>query len=168
MKTKKTNRSRAVGIIITLVLIIAVFSPLDEDYRGAYGDSFPLSWYPMFSRSRPKTERTNFVRGIDAKGKMHILRSHYYVRGGMNQARRQLSHLVKSKKRAKETCVRAAANVAKSKKSRFADWKKIQVVRGYFNMRTYFEKRKKKPLKTRVFASCLIKRDVSLSAKEKL
>lgn len=149
------------GIFVSLAVGLAVLSPIREEWRGVRGDSFPLSWYPMFSRPRPDPESTNYLVGFEKDGTRHIILSALYVPGGMNQARRQLSVLVGSKKTARATCEKAAKAVAKNSSGPLSRVREIRVVRGYFHMKKYFGEGIRTPEREKVFARCAVKRNRS-------
>jgi hypothetical protein len=146
------------GVLVSLSVALAILSPLKEEWRGIRGDSFPLSWYPMFSRPRPDPESTNYIVGIEKDGTRHIIRSDLYVPGGMNQARRQLSTLVSSSKSARETCEKAAKAVARHSSGELRDVRELRLVRGYYHMKKYFGDGIKTPEREQVHARCIVKR----------
>ena len=84
--------------ILAIGLVVAILAPIHESLRGHSGDSFPLSWYPMFSRSRPALEPVTYVLGITASGERHVVHSKHHVQGTMNRARRPLTRLAKRPK----------------------------------------------------------------------
>ena len=147
---------KTVAAAILVGLVISVLLPVNEQFRGSHGDEFPFSWYPMFSRPRPKLEPVHYVLGLSKDGTRHIIHSRYYVRGGMNQARRQLDRLAKKRKTARATCEKAAANVARRRS--FDDLTELRVVRGYYDMEKYFSHRIKLPEREDVIWSCRVKR----------
>lgn len=150
---------KAWALFLTAALVVSVLSPLHEEYRGVRGDSFPLSWYPMFSRPRPDPDRANYVVGLEADGTRTMIRSRYYVRGGMNQARRQLGQMINTKGGAKKVCERAAKAAGKRKQGAMSRIVRIKVARGYFHMEKYFGKRDKTPVREIVYATCKVNRE---------
>lgn len=157
---------KAWAIFLTMVLSLATLLPIHEEFRGARGDSFPFSWYPMFSRPRPDPEWSHYVVGKTDKGERVIIPSWYYVKGSMNQARRQLDHLVRDPRTAKETCERAARRVARARRGSMSAVRTVRVVRGYFHMEEYFSKGNKEPVREITYASCRVERDSKPSGEE--
>lgn len=150
---------KAWALFVTFSLILGVMLPIHEDFRGAYGDSFPFSWYPMFSRPRPDPDRTNYVYGLTKEGKRQTIVSRHYVSGGMNQARRQLSRMVETSEGAKKVCERAAKAAAKRKSGAMSEIERVRVVRAYFHMEKYFGERDKTPVREEVYATCMVRRN---------
>lgn len=144
--------------LFSLALVIAILAPLKEEWRGDYGDSFPLSWYPMFSRPRPDPESSYYVVGQDPDGTRHIITSRYYARGGMNAARRQLGRLARNRRTAKDLCAKIAERLAKKNKGSLARVEKVRIVRGWFHMEEYFGKGNKEPVREHTYASCSVKK----------
>lgn len=157
---------KAWATFLTVVLCVATLLPVHEEFRGVRGDSFPFSWYPMFSRPRPDPEWSNYVVGRTDKGERVIIPSRHYVKGSMNQARRQLDHLVRNPRTAKETCERAARRVARARRGSLSRIEFVRVVRGYFHMEEYFSKGNKEPVREITYAHCRVVRDIKPSAEE--
>ncbi len=151
---------KAWATFLTVVLCVAVLLPVHEDFRGIRGDEFPFSWYPMFSRPRPDPEWSHYVVGNTPSGERVLIPSWYYVKGSMNQARRQLDHLVRTPRTAMETCERAAKRVAKSRRDKMDQLDSLRVVRGYFHMEEYFSKGNKDPVREITFARCKVERNI--------
>lgn len=149
---------KAWATFLTVVLCVAVLLPVHEDFRGPRGDDFPFSWYPMFSRPRPDPEWSHYVVGRTASGERVLIPSWYYVKGSMNQARRQLDHLVREPRTAMETCERAAKKIARSRRKKMDEVQSVRVVRGYFHMEEYFSKGNKEPVREITFAHCKVDR----------
>lgn len=147
---------KSVAAALMAGLVISVLLPVHEDFRGEHGDEFPFSWYPMFSRPRPKLEPVHYVIGLTSDGSRRIIHSRLYVRGGMNQARRQLDRLVRKRKTARATCEKAAESIATRRA--FDAVVEVRVVRGFYDMEKYFSKRDKLPEKENVIATCRVKR----------
>jgi hypothetical protein len=150
--------NKAWAILVTVTLIIAILLPIHEDFRGPRGDSFPFSWYPMFSRPRPDPEWAHYVVGHTSKGERVIIPAHFYVKGSMNQARRQLDHLVREGRTAHATCEQAATRIARSNQQDLQDVVSVNVVRGYFYMEEYFGKGNKQPVRESIYARCRVMR----------
>lgn len=150
---------KAWALLLAIGLSVAVLLPIHEDFRGVQGDSFPFSWYPMFSRPRPDPDYSNYVLGLTRSGERIYIPSDYYVRGGMNQARRQLDFLVQKPTTAIQVCEQAAKRVARSSNGRYAEVEKVRVARGWFHMEDYFKNGNKSPVREKTFARCKVVRD---------
>ena len=82
---------KSISILLSLLLSFALLSPLKKEWRGEDGDSFPLSWYPMFSKPRPNLEGIAYMVGVLSDGSRRVIIANFFVRGPVNQARMQVS-----------------------------------------------------------------------------
>ena len=141
-------------MLLSAALAFAIMAPIKEGWRGVYGDSFPMSWYPMFSKPRRPLERITYMIGVFPNEKRTIIPSNYFVRGPMNQARRHVAKYGRNSERSMELCERAAKRVAKVKSGRASKIVQVRLVRGSFNREDYFGRNKKLPLVDYVKAAC--------------
>jgi len=130
--------SKILANILAVGFILAILSPIHRPLRGARGDSFPLSWYPMFSRPRPALEPVTYVLGITASGERHVVHAKHHVKGAMNRARRQLVRLAKKPKTAKTLCEQVASRFSKRRRGTMTQVVQIWIVRGKFDLDSYF------------------------------
>ncbi len=73
----------------------AVLLPIRQNWREHKRDSFPLSYYPMFSTQRKERVDLLYVVGLTAAGERRLIPYSYAGTGGLNQVRRQLGRLVR-------------------------------------------------------------------------
>lgn len=143
--------------MLSLVVIALVMLPVLQNWRERPKDSFPLSYYPMFTASRGEGTRITYLLGVDANGQQHPLHYNFVGKGGLNQVRRQINRM-KDEGRADKLCEEVAKKVARRKSKRYRDMVEVRVVTGQFNFNDYFVAGKKQPLKVRVHAACRIER----------
>ncbi len=144
---------RAAGIGSAFV-IAAVLFPIAQNWRDRPVDSFPLSYYPMFTLDRPDVVRVDYLVGVDASGARQNLDYKLAGSGGYNQVRRQIRRTV-SRDRAQDLCDDVAADIADD--TAFEDIGTVQVVSGHFSMDAYFGGNKA-PARDEVHASATVKR----------
>ncbi len=142
--------------ILSIGLVLAILAPIHKSLRGKRGDSFPLSWYPMFSRPRPALEPVVYVIGITASGQRHIVHSRHHVRGAMNRARRQVKRLAKRPGTAKKLCEQVADKFAQRRRGTMSEIVQIRVVRGKFDLDRYFKERHKAPASEKIRWACQV------------
>ena len=75
---------------LSIVVLGAVFSPVKENWRRKPVDSFPLSYYPMFSHAHSENQTFIYVLGTDDSAGRHYIHYRYCGPGGLNQVRKQL------------------------------------------------------------------------------
>jgi hypothetical protein len=165
-ETEPSARSLAVGKwgagLFSCLLIGAVLSPVIQNWRAKPVDSFPFSYYPMFSEKREGTSRVTYMVGIDSKGNRHNL--HYkYARGdmgagGLNQVRRQISKMLE-RKEADKLCQAIARNVSNKQEGWLAKVVAVEVRTDTYNLNDYFTGKSRIPVKSKIHATCSVKRD---------
>jgi hypothetical protein len=146
----------AASAALGVVLVVAVLSPIVQNWRRTPVDRFPLSYYPMFSEARGDTGRFNYVVGYDARGQRE--RIHYSVMGsgGLNQIRRQLQDAIEDGRTAR-LCQSIAAEIARRPGRRYSDVVRVDVVTGTYRYADYFTGNKT-PLDEQVRATCPVER----------
>jgi hypothetical protein len=150
---------KALAGLFSLAMIAATFSPITENWQDKPTDSFPLSYYPMFSQKRADKYQVHYMVGIDRKGDRHTIAYTFAGSGGFNQARRQLNKFVREK-RADEMCNKVAGRVAKATNAPYSDIVEVRIVTGSFRFDDYFAGNTT-PLKETVRAKAKVKRGES-------
>ena len=147
---------KSIAILLSLLLSFALLSPLKKEWRGEDGDSFPLSWYPMFSKPRPELEKISYMVGVLSDGSRRVIKSTYFVRGPMNQARMQVSKYAQRKKTSDELCNKAAGKMSKRKRGPQSRMGQVRLVRGHFFREAFFGADQELLEKDVVMAACHI------------
>jgi hypothetical protein len=148
------GRRRSAALSVALLALI--LAPVAENFRGAPEDSFPLSYYPMFSARRSSTPKVTYLVGLSAAGDRYPIHYRYAGVGGMNQVRRQIRRRVREGA-ADVLCADVASKVARARKAPLADVVTVQIVTGEFRLDDYF-RGDKRPLQEEVEASCAVQR----------
>jgi len=141
---------------LSLLTVGAVLWPVAQNWRKEPKDSFPLSYYPMFSAKRSESAKVNYLVGVGARGERYLLPYAYAGTGGLNQVRRQINRILR-KGGADRLCRLVAENVAQEKEGRFADVVTVRVVTGEYRLTDYFTG-KRDPVSEVVHASCPVER----------
>jgi hypothetical protein len=163
LSVQETVRKRfAAGF--SAVLICAVLSPVQENFRAKPRDSFPLSYFPMFTAKRDGQYQLNYIVGITAQGERLVIPYNYAGVGGFNQVRRQINRRV-SKGKAEKLCQsvakRLAKKVAQKKNHPLAGVVTVQILTGRYRFDDYFAGNKT-PLSEKMRSSCAVpRRDAS-------
>ncbi len=152
------------------LMIWAVLWPVAQNWRGQPKDSFPLSYYPMFSLKRADATTVRYLVGLDARGERHLLSHTYAGTGGLNQVRRQINKVVRGGK-ADTLCRLVAAKVAQRDEERFAGVVTVQVVTGRYRLTDYFAEKRGSAwermdascVREEVVASCPVERELRVS-----
>jgi hypothetical protein len=157
---RRLHRGKAFAGLFSVLLIVATLAPVAENWRSEPKDSFPLSYYPMFSAKRGETYQVNYIVGLDAKGNRHLIPHKFAgTGGGFNQTRRQINRYV-DEKRGDELARSIAAALAREKKPPYSEIVTVRIVRGRFRFDDYFHGNKT-PISESVRGSARVKRGAS-------
>jgi hypothetical protein len=113
-------------------------------------DSFPLSFYPMFSDHLDKHWKLSYAVAVYADGRRESLPYHVLGTGGVNQVRKQLFRAVlrgRAAQHARLLAGRVAAHPA------CADVVRVEIVRGEFDLDHCVLSRRTEPGTETVLAS---------------
>lgn len=146
------RKQQAMAALFSLLLLGVVLSPIVQNWQKMPQDSFPLSYYPMFSKKRAETHVVRYVVGYDAANQRHYIPYHYIGNGGMNQVRRQINKQCK-KGNSEKLARKVARRLAKTQEAKYQKIERIEVVKGTYHFDTYFVKGDKKPLKEKVLCT---------------
>ena len=160
------TREKGFAGVFGALLVGAVLLPVVQNWRERPKDSFPLSYYPMFSLKRSGCTTVRYLVGLDAGGGRHLLPHTYAGTGGLNQVRRQINKVVRGGE-AETLCRLVAARVAQEDEDRFAGVTTVQVVFGRYRLTDFFADRRGSVWERmdasrtaeRVEASCPVERD---------
>lgn len=145
--------------LLSVGVSTAVLAPLLQHRRTPPTDSFPLSYYPMFTKRRRPRAKVTHLMGVDGRGRRSPLPYTLAGRGGLNHVRKHLSRTVAAG-RADELCRSVAASVARRDEPELAGVVSCEVVSGTYRLATYFSGRTA-PVAERVHAAHPVVRDGS-------
>src|SRR5436190_8842473 len=139
------------AVLVSVAMIGAVLWPIHQNWRKQPRDSFPLSYYPMFSAQRKPVEFFYYLLARDEQGARYYIPYQFIGPGGHNSNRRQIRRIVNEGR---------AADLARSVARRLGrrdelPWSKIvtvSVVRGKFAVDDYFHG-KQEPVSEQIAAS---------------
>lgn len=144
-------RKRTPAVFIAIAVLV-LLSPVAENWKSKPVDSFPLSYYPMFSHRRESTFRGNSVVGISPDGTRQVLPYRVIGTGGFNQVRRQVRAQVKAG-RGEDLCAQVAARLSRSKDAALRDLHTVQVLRATHDVDAFLAG-DRTPLEAEVYAAC--------------
>jgi len=149
--------SKLAAGLFSLLMIGAVAAPVLENWRTEPQDSFPLSYYPMFSYRRPALTPVTYLVGIDAQGDRRKLHYRHAAGGGMNQVRRQIDKMVR-KGNAGELCKTVAGNIATFDTGWRGRIVTIEIRTDTYDLREYFTTTSRTPVNESIHHSCVVDR----------
>ena len=145
--------------VFSLLLLGAILTPVAQNLRpeADRNDSFPFSYYPMFSQNRHGEYVVTYLLGLDQRGDRYPLSHELAGEGGFNQTRRQINRFVRDGKSDVlcRSVARALAEDADEDEPPRPNEKivTVEVVTGTFRLAQYFGG-EKAPAAERVRASC--------------
>ena len=147
---RRTERLLAAGLSVLLLAVVA--SPVFQNGRDKPHDSFPLSYYPMFSHKRDAHYKVTYLVGLNADGHRRAISYKLAGTGGFNQVRRQIRRAAREG-RAEALCADVATRLAQH--SAFADLRQVAVLTGTFALDGYFQGRQT-PVREKTHATCTL------------
>src|SRR5262245_37223361 len=152
----ESDRGIRWGAVLSVVMLGAVLWPIQQNWREEPQDSFPLSYYPMFSQKREPTESFYYVVGRDAQGARRLIPRKWISRGGQNQVRKNLRRIIKED-RGNELAKSIAKRLAQENEQPWSQIVSVAVVSRQYVMDDFFHG-KKEPVSEKVFGSARVKR----------
>lgn len=124
-------------VAFSLLLCGLILSPIREHGRTPPKDSFPLSYYPMFTQSRGQYYNVRHPMVTDARGRQYELPYYYAGSGGFNQTRRQISRTVREGS-TPQLCNFIAGNLAARPFPTEAPIEYISIVTSTYDLDAYY------------------------------
>lgn len=147
---------KALAGLVGFLLLGATLGPIAQNWRPKPQDSFPFSYYPMFSAKRGDTYVVNHMVGLDERGNRHTIPFWFAGSGGENQARRQIDRFVREGK-AEKLCQSVADKLRLDSKPLYSHMVAVHILTGDFRFDDYFNGNKE-PLEEKVRAACQVER----------
>jgi len=91
-------RAKFFAVFFSGALCALILLPIREHWHEPPEDSFPFSYYPMFTQIRGKEYNVRHPILTDTEGRQYHVPYHYAGGGGFNQTRRQISRAVREGK----------------------------------------------------------------------
>lgn len=134
------------------LLIAVIIAPIKENWKAEPKDSFPFSYYPMFSKKRGETYGMYYLLGVDTLGQRHFLSYKLAGTGGFNQVRRQITKRAK-KGEGRELLDRVEQQLKRKKKSFSRALSEIYLVKGVYHLERFLLQEEMLPMEETILAS---------------
>ena len=154
----RMERGKRWAAVFSLAMIGAVLWPIHQNWRKQPHDSFPLSYYPMFSAKREPVEYFFNLVARDEQGARHYVPYQLIGPGGHNSNRRQIRRIV-NEGRADYLARSVAQRLSRLDELPWSKMVTVSVVRGQFAVDDYFHG-KQEPVSEQIKASCPVERTV--------
>ena len=123
--------------IVSWIILTIVTFPLFQNLRTVQVDSFPFSYYPMFSKDRGKHLELVYIIGVNKSGLRLTIPINYAGDGGFHQVRKQINRKY-ARGQIQQLCDLVANQIQEENDPKFSDIDNIQFVHGRFNITDYF------------------------------
>ncbi|PRX54952.1 hypothetical protein [Flagellimonas meridianipacifica] len=150
---KYTRRQAAIFSIVALGIVL---SPIVQNWVKTPTDSFPFSYYPMFSKKRGATYGLYYVVTYDSLGHKEHLPYRLAGTGGFNQVRRQINKAHRNDG-GMTFLKRVEKRLVKKDRAYYHGLTRIELVKGYYHLENYFLNNDTLPLLERNIATLKIK-----------
>lgn len=149
--------SKKTAIVLSFIIAVAILWPITENFKRKPADSFPLSYYPMFSSKRGSGYSLNYIIGYDAANTRYYIPYKYIGSGGLNQVRIQLNKKVKRKDTDK-ILQKVEKRLIKRNEPPYNQLVKLELIRGRFDFDAYYLSGNKLPQDEKTLAIKLIEK----------
>jgi hypothetical protein len=146
------NKPKA-ALALTVLVLAVVLGPVWYNWAQKPKDSFPLSYYPMFSHVRNGKANMTYLVGVDKDNRRSYLSYKMAGTGGMNQVRKVIRK--RAETQPAELCYQVAQKVAKTPE--YANIASIKIVKSEFELATFFMGNDT-PSNTEVLCTCDVKK----------
>ena len=149
--------SKTAAVLLSAGLMITVLAPVAENLRATPEDTFPLSYYPMFSFKRDSLYSVYHFVGRDSENESINIPYKMVGTGGFNQVRRQVNKMVKEEKEV-ELIQKVAKKLERTRVEPYSLIEEVSLVKGTYHLEKYFSTDKQQPVRLKVIASQNIER----------
>jgi hypothetical protein len=146
--------NKTIAGVLSVLICGTVLSPVYQGFTEHPQDDFPLSWFPMFARPRPETEKPVYVVAVEADGTQHKVGQNWWTSGGFNQGATQLLSAAQNGEGAlKDMCIHIAKRIRQRPKM-YAFAKEIHILKGEFSREAYFREGQHAPMRVQTLYRC--------------
>jgi len=147
------NFSKLGATVASILLIVAILYPIRENWEKKPEDSFPMSYYPMFTNKRGKAYKMNYLIGLDSLSNRFTIPYKMAGTGGFNQVRRQIKKVAKRKKGRKKLLKKVAKRISRTKEAPYSEIVEVQLVQGVISFERIFEQKEIRADTEKILAS---------------
>lgn len=130
-------KSKRAAILFSCFLFAVTMSPVLENWKPAPKDSFPFSYYPMFSKKRDRIYTMKYFVGYDSEQESIKIPYNVIGSGGFNQVRRQINKKCREGKTASLTR-KVAKRIGTSKNTTMHNIVCVELVEGRYDLHQFF------------------------------
>jgi hypothetical protein len=155
---RRVHVGKLVAAAFSVAMIGAMLTAVPQNWQAVPRDSFPLSYFPMFSAQRPDLQTEHYVAGWDARGNRYVIPYGSIAPGGsLVRIRRATVRAMVARGQARQVCQNVSRRIVARNEPALRSLVRLEVVSGTFNLFEYL--RGNKAAKSEVVrATCPIQR----------
>jgi hypothetical protein len=155
--SRRLHSGKLVAAAFSLAVLGAMLSPVVKNWQERPRDSFPLSYFPMFSYGLSDLQTEHYLAGWDAQGNRYAIHHSYVAPGGsVVRIRRETVQAMVKRGQAAALCRSVSQRIAEKNPRSLRSLVRLQVVTGRFSLAEYLHGNKA-PISENVRATCAIK-----------
>jgi hypothetical protein len=154
---RRPELGKLAAAIFSIALIGAMLSAVVKNWQERPRDSFPLSYFPMFTADLDDLHTEHYVVGTDALGRRYAIHYNNIAPGGSMPRVRGDTRAMVRRGQAEELCQRASTRLAERNTRSLRSVVRLEVMTGTFSLSEYL-KGNKVPVSETLLASCPVSR----------
>lgn len=149
---------KVLATLFSVLVIGAMLSAVLQNWQARPRDSFPLSYFPMFSYEFDELQTEHYLIGRDALGNRHAIHYNNIAPGGsVVRIRRETVRAMVKRGQSKQLCQDASQRIAERNPRSLRSVVSLEVMTGTFSLSEYLQGNKT-PASEKVQATCSIRR----------
>ena len=154
---RRVELGKLAAALFSIALIGAMLSAVVKNWQDRPRDSFPLSYFPMFTADLEDVHTEQYVVGTDARGRRYAVHYNNVAPGGSLPRVRGETRAMVRRGQAEELCRSASARLAERNTRSLRSVVKLEIMTGTFSLSEYL-KGNKVPISETLVASCPVSR----------
>jgi hypothetical protein len=157
-RERRLHWSKLLAAAFSIAVIGAMLSAVPQNWQAQPRDSFPLSYFPMFSAERADLHTEHYVAGWDAQGNRYVIPSSSIAPGGSIVRIRQATVMAMVRRgQSAQLCENVSRRIVARNEPSLSSVVRLEVVTGTFSLAEYL-RGQKAPKTEMVRATCTIRR----------
>jgi hypothetical protein len=154
---RRADMGKLAAAAFSIALIGTMLSAVVQNFQARPRDSFPFSYFPMFTANIANLQTENYVVGRDAGGRRYPVHYNNIAPGGSLPRVRKATRDMVSRGQSAQLCQMASARIAERNPRALSSVVSLEVMTGTYNLSEYL-RGNKKPKSETVLATCAVAR----------
>jgi len=154
---RRVEPGKLAAALFSIALIGAMLSAVVKNWEERPRDSFPLSYFPMFTADLEDLHTEQYVVGVDARGRRYAVHYNNVAPGGSLPRVRGETRAMVRRGQAEQLCQSASSRLAERNTRSLRSVVRLEIMTGTFSLSEYLNGNKQ-PLSETLLASCPVSR----------